>query len=351
MRTPHLKRLLFALACVLLGSSAAYAHHGAPGYDFTKPLNLEGSVVEVEWKNPHVYFTIDTGTRGADSKPRILEIECASPGQLVAFGTQRAILKPGTHVKVLAFGRLKDPDGANYKGATVTPPDGSVHFLENSIQRTLVKETVAAQALAGKWVPASVSNFSDYTTAEARARGTKGSNSEVVVKAQEAIDNVGGESATSCAKLAKDSVPFLSAAGGGIRAIEISDRMAVMRIENSSGILKRDIDLTRTAHPANIAATPNGHSIGRWEGKTLVIDTVGFTPTKVFPAQGARKHLVERLTLTDDRRHIRYELTVEDPDFYAAPFRFSMLWTYRPDLEFSGAACDDKIARKYLTVK
>jgi hypothetical protein len=350
MRT-SLSRLLFIALAGLLGSTTTFAHHGAPGYDFSKALNLEGRIVEIQWKNPHVYFTIDTGTKGADSRPRILEIECASPGQLVAFGTPRAMLKPGTHVKVLAFARLKDPDGANYKGATVTPPSGSVYFLENSNRRTLVQETIAAQALAGKWVPASVSNFGEYTTAEAKARGTRGADAEVATKAQAAIDAAGNAGATSCAKLAADSVPFLTAAGGGLRTIEISDKSVAMRIENSNDVLKRVIDLTQTAHPAKITPTPNGRSIGHWEGKTLVIDTVGFTPTPTFPAQGAHKHLVERLTLTDDRRHIQYEFTVEDPDYYPVPFHFSMQWTYRPDLEFSGAACDDKVARKYLAVK
>jgi hypothetical protein len=50
-----------------------------------------------------------------------------------------------------------------------------------------------------------------------------------------------------------------------------------------------------------------------------VIDTIGFEADSSglglnVPA-GPRKHLVERLTLADDRTRLRYEVTVEDPDF------------------------------------
>ena len=34
---------------------------------------------------------------------------------------------------------------------------------------------------------------------------------------------------------------------------------------------------------------------------------------------GPRKHMVERFTLTEDRTRLRYEVTVEDPDFLTAP--------------------------------
>jgi hypothetical protein len=350
MRALSWWKLFVALGLGVLAPTAVLAHHGVPGYDFTKPVNLEGRILAVNWRNPHVYFTVDTGTRGAAGKPRVVEIECASPGQVVAFGTRRELLKPGTQVKVLAFGRIKDPDGGNYKGATITLPDGSTYFLENTLNPALVAATVVAQGLAGKWVPASVSNFTEYMTAEAKSHGVQGTDADVVAKAVAAIEAAGVASVNSCARLANESAPFLTAASGGLRTIEIGDKSVTIRVDGGGGVTRRVVDLTQATHPANIKPTPVGHSIGRWEGKTLVIDTAAFTPNPLLN-QGARKHLVERLTLTDDRRHLHYEFTVADPDYYAAPFRFSMLWTHRPDLDFSGAACDDKVAQKYLSVK
>ena len=91
------------------------------------------------------------------------------------------------------------------------------------------------------------------------------------------------------------------------------------------------------AHPANIQPSLLGHSIGRWEGATLVIDTIGFEPDSSglalnVPA-GARKHMVERLTLTEDRTRLRYEVTVEDPDFLTGPATLTQERDHRPDLD------------------
>jgi hypothetical protein len=42
--------------------------------------------------------------------------------------------------------------------------------------------------------------------------------------------------------------------------------------------LTRTVHMNMTAHPAKIAPSRGGHSIGRWDGDTLVVDTVGFLP-------------------------------------------------------------------------
>ena len=42
--------------------------------------------------------------------------------------------------------------------------------------------------------------------------------------------------------------------------------------------LKRTVYMNLKEHPANFKPSRAGHSIGRWEGDTLVVDTVGFLP-------------------------------------------------------------------------
>jgi hypothetical protein len=64
---------------------------------------------------------------------------------------------------------------------------------------------------------------------------------------------------------------------------------------------------------------------------------------------GPRKHVVERFTLGDDRKHLVYESTLEDPDFLAAPVSYRAEWDYRPDLAPSGLACDLDVARRFLS--
>lgn len=65
---------------------------------------------------------------------------------------------------------------------------------------------------------------------------------------------------------------------------------------------------------------------------------------------GPGKHVVERLTLTENRTRLRYEVTVEDPMYLTEPAMLTEQWDHRPDLEFSPAsqACDDEVAERFI---
>jgi hypothetical protein len=148
-----------------------------------------------------------------------------------------------------------------------------------------------------------------------------------------------------------EPIPFLTAINE-LRVIEVSANRVRFRFDNSGDDAVREVRLDQKQHPAGIKPSLFGHSIGRWEGETLVIDTVGYAPhvSGVFtgiPA-GARKHTVERLTLMPDRLRLRYELTMEDPDNLAEPATLSMLWEHRPDLEFAKVPCDKEVSDRYL---
>jgi len=84
----------------------------------------------------------------------------------------------------------------------------------------------------------------------------------------------------------------------------------------------RRIFMDGRGHPKDLDPTTMGHSIGRWEGATLVIDTVGlregwFRPEGV-PYTG-KAHVIERLTLDRGGDKIHVALTLEDPEYYAKP--------------------------------
>ena len=70
-----------------------------------------------------------------------------------------------------------------------------------------------------------------------------------------------------------------------------------------------------------------GHSLGRWEGDTLVVDSTSFTPYTWFDRAGNfhsdALHLVERYTPIH-RDALRYEVTIEDPKVFTRPWRISM---------------------------
>jgi hypothetical protein len=137
-----------------------------------------------------------------------------------------------------------------------------------------------------------------------------------------------------------------------LRTIEISDDALTMRVDADGAEAVRTIHFNPRKRPRDMEASPFGYSIGHWDGDTLVIDTIGFAPHPTGVGFGipssAGKHLIERLTLTPDKLQLRYELTIEDPEYLAAPASYAAVWDHRPELEPSGAACDPEIAQRFL---
>jgi hypothetical protein len=94
------------------------------------------------------------------------------------------------------------------------------------------------------------------------------------------------------------------------------------------------------AHPADPDPTFNGHSIGRWEGQTLVVDTVGILPQTFIPLGQAigvpnngEAHVVEHIGLTGpDTLEIVTEITA--PHVLTKPWRTTRTWTRKRDRRF-----------------
>jgi hypothetical protein len=87
----------------------------------------------------------------------------------------------------------------------------------------------------------------------------------------------------------------------------------------------------RTIHLDKVEGPPDdtwmGHSVGRWEGDTLVVDVTNFNGRTWFDRAGNfhsdALHLIERFTpITRDA--IRYEVTIEDPKVFTRPWKISM---------------------------
>jgi hypothetical protein len=81
--------------------------------------------------------------------------------------------------------------------------------------------------------------------------------------------------------------------------------------------LRRTVYMNMKAHPANAKPTRAGHSIGRWEGDVLIVDTVGFLPGVLnAPVRhGDKLHVVERFTLDPKTMKLTRAYTAEDPDY------------------------------------
>jgi hypothetical protein len=87
----------------------------------------------------------------------------------------------------------------------------------------------------------------------------------------------------------------------------------------------------RTIHLDEVDPPPSdawmGHSVGRWDGETLVVDVTNFNDKAWFDRAGNfhsdALHLVERFTLTTPDV-IQYEVTIEDPKVFTRPWRIAM---------------------------
>jgi hypothetical protein len=320
------------IATALLTSASASAHHSQSMFDTSKEIILEGTVARFDWVNPHMYLVI--ATTGPDGQPALVEGEGVGITQALVDGLDRNALPPGTPVVVRA-----NPNrggwGKQVRIMDVTTQDGEVHPFYAANTRTRV--LTPAESLEGHWAPGRAA-FGAAMGAMARWPITPEARAALAGLADDGICN-------------PDSPPVLSVFDE-LRTIEIGDDEIVMQFDNTGDKSTRVIHMT-AAHPANVQPSLDGHSIGRWEGETLVIDTIGFEADSSglglnVPAS-ARKHLVERLTLTEDRTRLRYEVTVEDPDFLTGPATLTQQWDHRPDLEFSQntGACDPEVARRY----
>ena len=97
-------------------------------------------------------------------------------------------------------------------------------------------------------------------------------------------------------------------------------------------------------HPNNPDPTWDGNSVGRWEGDTLVIDTIAFNEKTRLDTVGHphsdNLHVIEKLRRVD-AGHIAYEITIDDPVYYTKPFTNTRTFVLRPDWEIMEYSCEE----------
>jgi hypothetical protein len=320
------------LAVTALAGAPASAHHSQSMFDTSKEILIEGKVARFDWVNPHMYLVVET--IGPDGKPALVEGEGVAITQALVDGLKREALQPGTPV-VMRANPNRGGWGKQVRIMDVTTQDGEIHPFYAANRRTRV--LTPAESLEGHWAP---------------SRAALGAGFGGMARFP-----VTPEGRAAQAKLVADGlcyvepIPFLSVLDE-LRTIEIGEKEVVMRFDNSGDHVERIIHMD-AAHPADVKPSLHGHAIGRWDGETLVIDTIAFEPNPSglgmnVPSSPA-KHTVERLTLTPDRVRLRYEITVEDTGYLTGPGTLTQQWDHRPDLEFSQdtGACDPEVARRY----
>ncbi|MDT4839068.1 hypothetical protein FQZ97_728500 [compost metagenome] len=90
--------LLVALAALVLGATAAFAHHGWSAYDADKPLNIEAPVKDLAYRNPHASITIDY-------EGREWHVVLAPVSRMAARGLPESDLLPGKRINIIGYPR------------------------------------------------------------------------------------------------------------------------------------------------------------------------------------------------------------------------------------------------------
>jgi hypothetical protein len=106
----------------------------------------------------------------------------------------------------------------------------------------------------------------------------------------------------------------------------------------------RQIFMDGRKHPDDVTPTYMGHSIGKWEGNTLVVDTVGFNERTWLDRDGHQHsdqlHVVERFHRLN-MENMQVDITMHDPKALVAPWVTQLNFQLKPDWDIMELACTD----------
>ena len=169
--------------------------------------------------------------------------------------------------------------------------------------------------------------------------------------AQAAYDPLSAENPESTCIGRPTPSAFVSSSGY-LLDFELDEVGEILFIRSEYFDEERTIYLDGRAHPDIDERFATGHSIGRWEGDTLVIDTTNFTdhrsPYQIGVPSGPRKHVVERYRLIENGTRMEAEFTLEDPEYIAEPFTHRRELIYSPHEEMFRHNCDPEAAGRFV---
>lgn len=129
----------------------------------------------------------------------------------------------------------------------------------------------------------------------------------------------------------------------GLAARFMQSRSHLMLLVEGEPVV-RQIFLDGRPHPADLNPTWMGHSVGRWDGDTLVVDTVGFNGKLWLNASGTplteKLHLTERYQRTS-LATLLVEYVFDDPETFVTPHRAQRVWELAPGEEVMEYVCNE----------
>jgi hypothetical protein len=354
----------------VLAAAPVWAHHGFGRFDPTKEITLQGTLTGIDFVNPHAYLYFDAVA--ADGKVQPMRCEMRAATVLRRSGWSEEMFVAGKHVEVSGNPHRDDPascyietlklDDATFEryqqlttatqGPRADRPARLASGEPNIFGDWAQEQYLIARPPNGRgglvpksMVPGVESGqiaFADVPNAGWGARPVT-----FTAAGQAASDELRAKPPEDSprARCEITSILFDWVFDGPIN--RITKGTDAITIEYGRG-LTRTIHMNVTSHPANIAPSRAGHSIGRWDGDTLVVDTVGFLPGILAGTvpHSERLHVVERFTLDPATLALERDYVAEDPVNFTDQYTGSDI-VLPADAPYAEDRCEELTYRNY----
>ena len=301
-------------------SRPALGHHSIVAfYDQDRRVEIEGTVTEIFWRNPHVGFTIEVVNAEGVVEEWVTEGNTTS--ELVRRGFGRESVSIGDRVR--AGGR------ASRRGERMIF-GGPSHLLlpggeEVVLQRT--SSSAAETVLAGAADATGTGLFKVWSFLD---RYRLRSPLVLTPTAQAAVDAFDPRTDDPSLKCVSPGMPNAILNPYPIELVDEGDRI-IQRIEEWGQ--QRVFHMSEEVGSQSQTPSHLGYSVGRWEGDTLVVDTTQIA-WPFLDADGTPMSesvsMVERYTMSEDEARLRYEIVFTDPVNLVEPAVWDHTWVYRP---------------------
>lgn len=361
---------IFAAALVGL-ATPALAHHSFGEFQMNVPLNLSGTLKEMHLVNPHSYMEIEVVD--ANGKKSLRRCEMRAATLIKRSGWSAEMFKVGSRVEIeghphrtdlsacyIETFKIGDAPKMNRNDQIQTKAvdtskrplrlaDGQPNISGDWAVEQLVL-TVPPSGGNGSMIPKSLSPaFAAGKITLQQVQATQPPRPKVVYTAagQKAADTFNRLSPKDNPWFACKPTSFIRdwTADWPINRFEqktTANGQKVIDITYGLYNFDRRIHVGMTRHPDRLTPGYAGHSIGHWEGNTLVVDTVGFAAGVLSPPtrSSEQMHIVERFTFDPQKFSLRRDYSVTDPVYLAAPYE-SYDIMYLSDVPFQKQPCKD----------
>jgi hypothetical protein len=366
-----LLRSAVATAAFCTLAAPAFAHHGFGLFQLDIKKEWEGTLTKMNLVNPHSYMELDV----VEANGNVLHMRCEMRAATLIrrSGWSTDMFKVGAHVKIEGNPHRDDPEACyienftldneitmnrndqislnevDTSGRPLRLEDGQLNLNGDWAVEQLVL-TVPPSGGNGSMIPKSMSpDFAAGRITIDDVRATQPPRPQTVYTdaGRAAADAFNGRSPEDNPWFACKPTSFIRdwTADWPINQFRHYTTDAGEKvIDITYGLYNFDrrIHIGMTEHPADITPSYAGHSIGNWEGDTLVVDTIGFTAGVLTPPTRSSEqlHIVERFTLDTDKLALKREYSVTDPVYLAAPYE-SYDVMYLSDVPFERQTCTE----------